>query len=35
MAKLIIEDNEKYIGKELTEKAIEKVNESNTKEGGK
>ena len=35
MAKLIIEENEKYIGKELKEKAIEKVDEASTKEGGK
>ena len=35
MAKLIIEENEKYIGKELKEKAIEKVDETSTKEGGK
>jgi len=35
MAKLIIKQNEKYIGKEVKEKAIEKVNEESTKEGGK
>lgn len=34
MAKLIIEENEQYIGKELKDKAIEKVNKKNTKEGG-
>lgn len=35
MAKIIIEENEPYIGKELKDKAIEKVEEENTKEGGK
>lgn len=35
MAKIIIEENEQYLGTELTEKAIEKVDEENTKEGGK
>lgn len=35
MAKLIIQDNEPYLGTELTEKAIEKVDGVNTKEGGK
>lgn len=35
MAKLIIQENEQYIGKELKDKAIEKVDENNTKEGGK
>ncbi len=35
MAKLIIEENEQYIGKDLKDKAIEKVEEENTKEGGK
>ena len=35
MAKMILEENEQYIGKELKDKAIEKVNEENTKEGGK
>lgn len=35
MAKLIIEENEQYLGLELTDKAIEKVNQENTKEGGK
>ena len=34
MAKIIIGENEQYIGKELTDKAIEKVDEENTKEGG-
>ena len=34
MAKLIIQENEQYLGSELTNKAIEKVNEENTKEGG-
>ena len=35
MAKSIIEENERYIGTELKEKAIEKIDENNTKEGGK
>lgn len=35
MAKIIIEENEKYLGSELTDKAIEKIDEENTKEGGK
>lgn len=35
MAKMIIQENEQYLGTELTDKAIEKVNEENTKEGGK
>lgn len=35
MAKLIIKQNEPYIGKEVKNKAIEKVNEESTKEGGK
>ena len=35
MAELIIKQNEKYIGKEVKNKAIEKLNEENTKEGGK
>ena len=35
MAKMIIQENEGYLGTELTDKAIEKVNEENTKEGGK
>ena len=35
MAKFIIEENEQYIGKDLKDKAIEKVEEENTKEGGK
>lgn len=34
MAKIIIEENEEYIGKELKDKAIEKIEEKNTKEGG-
>ena len=34
MAKMIIQENEEYLGEELTEKAIEKVDEENTKEGG-
>ncbi len=34
MAKMIIQENEQYLGKELTNKAIEKVDEDNTKEGG-
>ena len=34
MAKMIIQENEQYLGTELTDKAIEKVNEENTKEGG-
>ena len=35
MAKIIIEENKKYLGSELTDKAIEKIDEENTKEGGK
>ena len=35
MAKLIIDENEPYIGTELKNKAIDKVDEGNTKEGGK
>lgn len=35
MAKLIIRQNEKYIGKDVKNKAIEKVDEESTKEGGK
>ena len=35
MAKIIIEENEPYIGKELKDKAIEKVDEDSTNEGGK
>ena len=35
MAKMIIQENEQYLGKELTNKAIEKVDEDNTTEGGK
>lgn len=34
MAQIIIEENEQYIGKEVKDKAIEKVNKENTKEGG-
>ena len=34
MAKMIIQENEQYLGTELTDKAIEKVNQENTKEGG-
>lgn len=34
MAKLIIKENEQYLGSELTDKAIEKLDEENTKEGG-
>lgn len=35
MAKIIIEENEPYIGKELKDKAIEKVDEDSTNEGAK
>lgn len=35
MAKLIIQENEQYLGTELTDKAIEKVNQENANEGGK
>ena len=35
MAKLIIKQNEKYIGKEVKTKAIEKIDAEKTKEGGK
>lgn len=35
MARLIIQQNEQYIGKEVKEKAIEKVDKESTKEGGK
>ena len=35
MAKIIIEENEQYIGKDVKDKAIEKMDEENTKEGGK
>lgn len=35
MAELIIKQNEKYIGKEVKNKAIDKLKEENTKEGGK
>ena len=35
MAKLIIGENEQYIGKDLKDKAIEKIDENNTKEGGR
>ena len=34
MAKLIIEENEQYLGTEVTTEAIKKVDEENTKEGG-
>ena len=34
MAKMIIQENEQYLGTELTDKAVEKVEEENTKEGG-
>ena len=34
MAKLIIQENEQYLGTELTDKAIEKLDEEKTKEGG-
>lgn len=34
MAKMIIQENEQYLGAELTDKAIEKVTEENTKQGG-
>ncbi len=35
MAKIIIEENERYVGKEIADKAIEKVDEDSTNEGGK
>ena len=35
MAKIIIEENEQYIGKDVKDKDIEKMDEENTKEGGK
>lgn len=35
MAKMIIQENEPYLGTELTNKAIEKLDEENTNEGGK
>ena len=35
MAKIIIEENEQYIGTDVKNKAIEKVDAKNTKEGGK
>lgn len=35
MAKLIIQENEQYLGTELTDRAIEKVNQENANEGGK
>lgn len=35
MAKLIIEENEQYIGTDVKEKAIDKLEEESTKEGGK
>ncbi len=34
MAKIIIEENEPYIGKEVKDKAIGKIEKNNTKEGG-
>lgn len=34
MARLIIQENEQYLGTELTDKAIERLNEEKTKEGG-
>lgn len=34
MAKIIIQENEQYLGTELTDKAIEKIDEDKTKEGG-
>ena len=34
MAKIIIQENEQYLGKNLTDKAIEKIDKDNTKEGG-
>ena len=35
MVKIIITENEQYIGTDVKNKAIEKVEEENTKEGGK
>lgn len=35
MAKIIIGENERYVGKEIADKAIEKVDEDSTNEGGK
>ena len=35
MAKIIIEENEQYIGKKVKDKAIDKVEQENTKEGGR
>ena len=35
MAKIIIEENEQYIGKDVKDKAIDKVEQENTKEGGR
>ena len=35
MAKIIIQENEKYVGEEIKERAIKKVDEDNTEEGGK
>ena len=34
MAKIIIQENEQYLGTELTDKAIEKIDDEKTKEGG-
>ena len=34
MAKIIIQENEQYLGTELTDRAIEKIDYENTKEGG-
>ena len=35
MAKIIIENNEQYLGQEVKNKAIEKIDKESTKEGGK
>ena len=35
MAKMIIEQNETFLGPEVTEKAKEKIDNQNLKEGGK
>ena len=34
MAKIIIQENEQYLGTELTDKAIDKIDDEKTKEGG-
>ena len=34
MAKIIIQENEQYLGTELTDRAIEKIDDEKTKEGG-